>query len=83
MEQGQRRTEVVHAIDNAEWQGSNGIYRINTEYGRAGVSYMPLDGGYNVIVNGEMHEDAFSPDLATAQENAKRILKNEVLQRLR
>lgn len=42
---------------------------------------MPLDGGYNVIVNGEIHEEAFSEDLATAQGRAKEILIAETLRK--
>lgn len=60
-----------------EWRGSNGIYSTNTEYGRAGVSYFPLDDEYNVIVNGRMYEDSSSKDLSTAQKNAIQILATD------
>ena len=65
------------ANKGVEWRGTNGIYSVNTDYGRAGVSYMPIDDEYNVIVNGRMYEDSSSKDLSTAQKNAIQILATE------
>ena len=76
---GLRLTGNIENREGVEWVGYNGIYSANTEYGRVGVSYSPIDDEYNVYINGRIYEDYASRDLATAQSNAIKLMTTDGL----